>query len=416
LINNIGLHEKCLQDLLSVNMSVLHRIFDRDEGVFSYKVYIDNPLRISNNLRLFLAVCPFNILNPPIAFRRRNLKVESALKDLKYIGHACVGLTKYILTMDKVKNSSLNMLHSNLEYLMYHQSSFGASICRYIHSGRNKSGTDVRSIAETTASLLWAFATGSRLYKDDRNLYKKIIERANKAAIWLMSHKEFLIPQEMGRFIYGLSELHDVTQERKILLCIEKLCEELTLELDDYKSFGSFPNDIDVVGGLSLGSCIIGRSFHNIAKQLVSNILTQQGVKGEWRWSFNKKSGHYRRLLDLTYTVHQLGMAPWSLSLYLATAHWDFNVDKALRKGILWIIKKKAIHHGFVIRSFFGLTGNVYELEQRCYEPGLNLLGLISYTLIKGMKLKGIPLDYKYVLSPFKLIDDFGIHPYQLIR
>jgi hypothetical protein len=55
----------------------------------------------------------------------------------------------------------------------------------------------------------------------------------------------------------------------------------------------------------------------------------------------------------------------------------------------------------------------VYEFEQRSYEPGLNILGLLSYYLYNGMKAKNIAPQY--LLFPWKIADDYGFRLHELL-
>jgi len=150
--------------------------------------------------------------------------------------------------------------------------------------------------------------------------------------------------------------------------------------LGDSKSFGLFPNDIDAIGGLCIAYLDTeSRTFMSAIDRLVHSLLANQGAEGQWRWLLSRR-GNCRRIFDVTYAVHQLGMGPWGFTLYRLT-RGVYSDDLALRvvKGIRWILGKQPFSERFIVRSFSGLTGRPVELEQRTYEAGLNLLGLLSY-------------------------------------
>jgi hypothetical protein len=403
-----------IQDAITKNITVLYELYDKNEKAFSYRVYFDIlPRRLFGNLHDPVTMHLLSIALPHLlAHKCMNVKIDYD-KDLKYIGLACVGLSKYILITENWDSHLLNMLRSNLEYLIHHQSIIGALNCRYVHDNTMKRGTDGRSIAETTASFLWALTESSKLYSHDEIFQKNMIGKAKRAATWLITNKEFLIPQEIGRSIYGLSELYNVTREKNIILWINNLGEELAEKLSTFRSFGRFADDVDTIGGLSLASYVSGKkAFLDIANHLMRNQLINQGTSGKWRWAFDEKTGCHKPLYDITYSVHQLGMVPWAFSLYFLASTYDRVVDERVMKGISWILTKKVFMDKFIVRSFSGLTGDVYELEQRSYEPGLNILGLLSYSLLEELRIKRIPLNY--VLSPNMLNDHYGLHPHRL--
>jgi hypothetical protein len=378
-----------IQDLVRTNIIVLSKLYDKDQGAFNHRIYInDLPTRMLSKLHdPFASFFLRSTLLHSVASGHAEVRIDSK-KDLKDQGLACVGLSKYLLLTKSSDTRLLSMQRSGLDYLMHHQGASGALLCRYIRSNTMKYGTDERSIIETTIAFLWAIAASLELYQDDERYTKKLVERARRAVTWLKCNSKSPTPQETGRLIYGLSELHVETQEESHILWIRRLAEGLVLRLGDFESFDCFPNDIDSVGGLSLASLITGQKvFVDVASRLVRNQLANQGVKGEWRWSFNRRTGHYRRLIDLTFSVHQLGMGPWALSQYLlAVNHDSYSTAERVLKGILWIIARKAFTSDFIVRSYSGLTGGIYELEQRSYEPGLNVLGLLSFSSIRQLR------------------------------
>lgn len=216
--------------------------------------------------------------------------------------------------------------------------------------------------------------------------------------------------------IYALSEIYDITGNEQFLEWIDTLCQILCSRLGINKSFGHFSRDIDAIGGLSIGSAVLKDDYHYQAKKLVLNQLAQQGPNGEWRWVFSRKSGHYIPWRDITYTVHQMGMGPWPLSLFMTSFGWNASIEKAVEKGLSFISNMKAIHGSFIIRSFAGMSGVVYQKEQRSYELGLNLLGLISFLTLRGMHERKLTPSYEHLLDPSKIKSDYGITPIDLIR
>jgi hypothetical protein len=315
--------------------------------------------------------------------------------------------------LNQNKSLIIDMVKNSIEYLSSFQTSSGYLRCRYVFENQMEEGRDKRSIAEATNAFLWAAQTACNF-----NILKegRVKEKISIALDWLWDNKKFLVPQEKSRLIYGIVQIHgfynDVSLERQIKL----LGKDLISELSNLRSFGSFPNDIDAIGALS-SLYLLTRNpiFRDFSKNLVYNQIRNQGSNGQWRRVFHKKSGNWIPILDTTYTAHQIGMAPFALSLYLVTSDTNdtCHVSESIRKGIRWVVLKKAILRDFIIRSFSGLTGNVYEFEQRSYEPGLNILGLLSYYLYNGMKAKNIAPQY--LLFPWKIADDYGFRLHELL-
>lgn len=368
-----------LENLVTKNIETLRKLYDEDRETFSYRVYIDSyPLL---NL-LTRSPLPMHVLSMGVqqeaAYRGKEVKVDGRV-DLKYVGHAIVGLAEYCSVKGNGCGDFASMACNSLKYLMRYQTKSGALRCRHVSLRDVESGTDGRSIAETTESFLWAVGAMCKL---SGNHLQDLVGRALKAGKWLIENKQFLSPQEVGRSIYGLSHVRDAEPKKEFSLWIKCLAEDLIHRLGTSRSFGVFPNDIDSIGGLSAAYLGTGcRAFMSVAGRLVRCQLANQGAQGQWRWLFNRK-GNYRRFWDLTYSVHQLGMAPWALALYIATADIPrHDVDLKVANGIRWILDKRPFFERFIVRSFSGLTGRPIELEQRAYEPGLNLLGLLSHRL-----------------------------------
>jgi hypothetical protein len=382
--------EGSVQELIRKNIDVLNELYDLGEGAFNYSIYFNNIAgRLVNGLQIpYVSHLLRSVLPHSMSHGRRDARIDSH-KDLKYHGQACVGLCKYILATKRTNSRLSNMVHSSVDYLIRHQTTTGAMACRYVRGNKIKYGTDRHSIAESSEALLWCLATSLGLYIDDENYRMTLTRKAKSAARWLMKNTEYLSAQEIGRVIYGLSELHIATREENLVSLIRHLGEKLVSRVNGLKSFGLFPQDIDTIGGLSVASNITGQKvFVDVATRLLSNQLLNQGPNGQWRWAFDKLTGHNKWLNDITYSVHQLGMAPWALSQYILASKHVHGIVERMTKGISWIIAKKAHVGRFVIRSFSGLTGNIYELEQRSYEPGLNALGLLSYSSIRGFQTR----------------------------
>jgi hypothetical protein len=78
-------------------------------------------------------------------------------------------------------------------------------------------------------------------------------------------------------------------------------------------------------------------------------------------------------------------MGPWGFTLYLSTdGMYSRDIVPSIVRGIRWILEKQPFYERFIVRRFSALTGRPVELEQRVYEAGLNLLGLISYPFRKS--------------------------------
>lgn len=381
----LSIAAKELEHLVTKNVDALRKLYDEERGVFGYRVYIDSYPRLLNFLtRNKLSMHVLSLGEQEAAYRSKEVKVDRRV-DLKYVGHAVVGLAKYCSFKGNACGDLANMACNNLEYLMKYQTNSGALRCRYVSLGDVESGTDRRSIAETTASFLWAIGAMCKLSGNHSRHLEDLVGRAVRAGTWLMENKQFLSPQEVGRTIYGLSLVRDAEPRREFSLWIKCLAEDLIHRLGTSKSFGLFPNDIDAIGGLSIAYLGTGcRVFMSGADRLVHSQLANQGAEGQWRWLLSR-TGNCWQICDVTYSVHQLGMGPWGLALYLATADiYRHDLDLKVVRGIRWILEKHPFSERFIVRSFSGLTGRPIELEQRAYEAGLNLLGLLSYCLTKA--------------------------------
>lgn len=190
---------------------------------------------------------------------------------------------------------------------------------------------------------------------------------------------------------------------------------DLVSKLRTSKSFGLFPSDIDTIGALSTLFLLSKESlFYDCARKLVYNQVYNQGSSGQWRWAFQRSTGQWKPLNDITYTVHQIGMAPFALSLFLAASNCDQSVYRALVKGVLWVAAREAVLPDFVIRSFNGHGTRIYEFEQRSYEPGLNILGLLSYILLNEINTR--EMAPFYIMFPWKFVKDYDRHPNQITK
>jgi hypothetical protein len=404
-----------LEELVAKNIGVLRTLYDEDRGVFNCRLYIDSYPDFLNSflVRNWLIMHVSSVALPQTTvYRGKDILVDPK-EDLKYVGHVIVGLSRYCTFVETGCNDLLGMIRSSLEYLARYQTKKGALRCRYVNSCE-ESGTDPSSMAEATESFLWAAGAARKVFGNEETQSEALLDRAMKAGKWLTENKQFLSPQEIGRSIYGLSELADTRYRKEIFLWVKCLLDDLVQRLSASISFGSFPNDIDTIGGFSVGSYVTGQKvFMSNADRLVQNQLANQGAAGQWRWRFGMKNGLYRWTRDVTYSVHQLGMAPWALSAYLlASSSYRSDVEESAMNGICWILTKLPFIARFIVRSFSGLTGRALELEQRAYEPGLNLLGLLSCCLVKGLRSKSLPLEY--FLRPDLLTDHYGLRPWEL--
>jgi hypothetical protein len=381
-----GLSRSVIVRLIHTNLAVLCKLYDHELGTFNYGIYARNSItRLVGALRHF-GVLPLNLVPViPVAPEDSRVWIDTT-KDLKYVGHACLGILWYALRLGRVSSSEcgelLDMAQRSLEYLLLHQSKHGYVRCRYVRSGREEARDSV-SIAETTNSFVWCCATAlslSHLKERDR-----IDQALGMALVWLSGNRGLLVPQEKSRLIYALAQLYVTRNDEHYLDLISLVSKDLISELNVCRSFGLFSNDIDAIGALSLSYSLTNNGpCRDLAVRLVNNQLNNQGSEGQWRCSFWKRSGRWRRLQDVTYTVHQLGMAPFALTLYLAlpsSRDSSQRVHRAVKNGILWVESRNALCAQFIVRSFAGLTGGVYEFEQRSYEPGLNILGLSSYMI-----------------------------------
>jgi hypothetical protein len=390
------LQRTVIQDLIRKNITVLRRLYDHYRGAFNSRIYVKNLSEIlQDNLQIPYARHLLKIALPQlVALGQKRTRIDTVI-DLKYHGHACVGLSKYILETDNKDSHLFDMMRSSLDYLMHHQSGSGPLVCKFVRGSKINYGTDIRSITESSEAFLWALAASLELYRNDEQYLRILSGRAERVANWMMRNNKSLSPQETGRLIYGLAELYVATRGAKYISWITSLANSLVSQLRNLTSFGLFSQDIDTIGGLSVASHMTGKVFFlKIATRLVHNQLINQGPNGEWRWSFNKWNGEHSLFKDITYSVHQLGMAPWGFSQYLLGSNLDHmsNLYERVVKGILWIVKKRAFTDEFIVRSYSGLTGNIYELEQRSYEPGLNILGLLSYGSLTGFHTREFPL------------------------
>lgn len=252
-----------LEGLVTRNIEALRTLYDEDKGVFGYRLYIDSYPRFLN----LLAQHPLSMhvlslgLHQEAAYRGKEVKVDRR-EDLKYVGHAIVGLAKYWSFKGKGCGDLARMACNSLEYLMKYQTKSGPMRCRYVSLRDVESGTDRRSIAETTESLLWAIGAVCKVSGNRCLHLEDLVERAVGAGKWLIENKQFLSPQEIGRSIYGLSEVRDAEGRKEFSLWIKCLAEDLTQQLGTSRSFGHFPNDIDAIGGLSVASLSTGcRAF-----------------------------------------------------------------------------------------------------------------------------------------------------------
>ena len=365
---------------MTKNVDALRMLYDKEREVFGYRVYIDSYPRPLNLLtRTPLSMHLLSLGELEAAYRSKAVMVDRSV-DLKYVGHAIVGLSKYCSFKRNSCIDLADMLCKNLEYLTKYQTKNGALRCRYISPNDLESGTDGRSIAETTESFLWAIGATCKLNENYSEQVEDLADKAAKAGMWLIENERLLSPQEMGRTIYGLSLLRDTEPRKEFTLWIKRLADDLIHRLGSSKSFGLFPYDIDAIGGLSIAYLGTGSSaFLSGASRLVQHQLANQGAEGQWRW-FLSRTGKCLKIFDITYSVHQLGMGPWGFFQYLATAdNSRHDVYQRVARGIRWILEKRPFAQRFIVRSFSGLTGRPIQLEQRTYEAGLNLLGLLSY-------------------------------------
>ncbi len=125
------------------------------------------------------------------AYKSKEIKVDRRV-DLKYVGHAIVGLAKYCSFKGNGCGDLAGMLSNNLEYLIKCQTKSGALRCRFISPFDVESGNDRRSIAETTESFLWAVGAMCKLRNQSRHL-EDLVERAVRAGMWLMDNKQFCL-------------------------------------------------------------------------------------------------------------------------------------------------------------------------------------------------------------------------------
>lgn len=334
---------KELERLVTKNVDALRKLYDEEREVFGYRVYIDSSPRLHNLLaRHPLSMHVLSLAEHEAAYRGKEVKVDRRV-DLKYVGHAIVGLAKYCFFKGNGCGDLVNMVWNNLEYLMKYQTKSGALRCRYVSLGDVESGTDRRSIAETTESFLWAIGAMCKLSGNHSRPLEDLVGRAVRAGTWLMENKQFLSPQEAGRTIYGLSLVRDAEAKKEFFLWSKCLAEDLIQRLGPSKSFGHFPHDIDAIGGLSIAYLDTGcRVFMSGADRLVHSQLANQGAEGQWRWLLSR-TGNCRQICDVTYSVHQLGMGPWGLALYRrATADiYRQDLDLKVVRGIRWILEKR---------------------------------------------------------------------------
>ena len=178
-----------IANLVRANLTALRMLYDSEEGTFNHRICafgesIDLPRPLDR-----FGVVPFNLI-PLIPWRRTHPRLRVELKkDLKHIGHACVGILWQILVSDNwcTKSSghnhlALDMVQRSLSYLSTHQTAPGYLEYRYVYDNGAKEGCDSQSIAETTNSFIWASATASNfVHLNGRRLMD---ERLNTALGW----------------------------------------------------------------------------------------------------------------------------------------------------------------------------------------------------------------------------------------
>jgi hypothetical protein len=410
-----------MKSLIDMNLAVLDRLYDSEEtSTFNYRIYGRTRSTAMCSCFTRYGIRIFNLFPiTPKKYKSYEVQIDTR-KDLKYIGHVCIGLSWYVFTygyrrkmLNKREFSLLRMVKNSLDYLSSYQTNAGYLRCRYIREDGRECGNDELSITEATNSFFWAYATGYSLVDSEEK--RRILEKLNMALHWLLSNTSYLNPQEESRLIYGLAQLYGTQNDVYYLDLMKLLGRDLVSKLRTSRSFGLFPNDIDTIGALSTLFLLSKESlFYDCARKLVYNQVYNQGSGGQWRWAFRRTTGQWKPLNDTAYTVHQIGMAPFALSLYLAASNYDQSVFRALVKGISWAVAKEAVLTDFVIRSFTGHGTRIYEFEQRSYEPGLNILGLLSYILLNEINARGI--DPSYIIFPWKLIKDYDLHPNQISK
>lgn len=398
--------DRALKFLYEMNLkTLLDRIYDVNEGTINYKIYAFDKL-LFNFFKLFnkYGIKFFHFTQNPLAHARYAIRVDQK-KDLKYMSHACIGLLWHMMWDDIWRRKSIvtDVIKRCARYLSSFQTSKGYLRCRYIFTDNSEGGKDFRSIAEATNAFLWfsQLACNFKVLREG-----EINDKIDSALKWILRNKMHLIPQEKGRLCYALAQVYSSNEDRNLIRHMENIGKSLVAELGCSWSYGLFPDDIDSAGGMLTTYLLTNKKvFKTISKKLVYNLIRNQSSDGKWRWSFHKENGLYNPWQDITYTVHQIGMAPYVLSLFLS-AQSDVKVSlyvrKALEKGILWTVKHKAFTNCFIIRSFSGLSGNIYELEQRSYEMGLNILGLSVYRLLNLIKNEG--MEPSALLFPYKHI------------
>lgn len=129
------------------------------------------------------------------SYSMKSTKVN-LIKDLKYSGHICVGLSKYLLAVDEIPRYLLEMLRSSILQLIALQSTKGPILCRYISSEGLKLGANKKEVVETTCSLLWGLPAVSRVLPDILPP-GSVEERLRRAALWLMNRTYTLNAQEL---------------------------------------------------------------------------------------------------------------------------------------------------------------------------------------------------------------------------
>jgi len=389
-----------LHTFIKMNLSVLDRLYDEKLGAFNRKIYAYNKLVPLVKPFGRFGVIPFHFIHLPRLYE--SIKMDPT-KDLKHIGHGCVGFLYYIIMLGEKHRdyqAYQNKVKSCIRFLSSYQDPEGYLRCRYVPTNHQEMGTDFRSIAESTNAFLWAAQIACNL-----NLFKErvINERIDSALKWLLNNKKFLIPQEKARLVYALAQVYGLRNDRDLLVSMESIGQDLISELTHYRSFSYFSDNIDAVGALSILYLFTKNPlFRDFSRRLVHNLIKTQGSEGTWRWRFRRSNGKYIPLLDVTYTVHQLGMAPFTLTLYLSICNINdlSYVAESIQKVILWVAEKRAFTEHFIIRSFSGLSGAIFEFEQRSYEPGLNILGLLSYNLFKhNEKLDPLNLIFPWAVD-----------------
>lgn len=157
-----------IRSLIDRNLAVLDRLYDSEEtSTFNYRIYGRTRFTVIFSWITRFGVRIFNLFPiTPQKYKSYEVQIETK-KDLKYIGHVCIGLSWYVFTygcrrelLSKRGFPLLRMVKSSLDYLSSYQTNAGHLRCRYVREDGTEYGSDGLSITEATNSFFLGVCDG----------------------------------------------------------------------------------------------------------------------------------------------------------------------------------------------------------------------------------------------------------------